>query len=711
MSDDGKPSRSGFRREQDTSAGHPVHVTETELDDISSLPPSPTTRCHDPEPTDDYFSNHAPNTTSAPHAHAHAHTHVRPPWRRHSPHVGPSLNRVLPLTALARITFKRRNIHASLPCRWTLKIVDWIKGPRPPRRYYIKPFWPRYDGYIMRLRDRYFPTKRHKFGLLVAFYLSWLLCFIPIYAHSNGTPRGLSPSYNDIPFHDYGCRSTLWQKNGQCGLDGELCQPFDGDFGIRCPSNCLSTKLLNPHTVGTQQINYKPLVIGGGPVYRGDSHVCVAGLHQGIISNDKGGCAVVKRVKDHTSFIGSQQNGIESAGFDSVFPLSFEFDVGSSTMCNGVDLQWAVLAITVVWLMVLALTCNSPSIFFFSVFIMTFIHVGLVSDPPEFGWSSSVAEVISTMTGRLLPSIFVAVVLYRVAIKRALEDLEAHLETAILYPLGLWLGALNNHTFDKWIPISRLTGHDLETQPGAMVALVIVIAILVIIVLGQVIFFQREGRLPRYLMFYGLIVIVLILLGFLPIGSLQLRIHHYILALILLPGTAIQIRPSLLYQGLLIGLFINGIARWDYASVLQTNNALREDGNFNSHLPVFSRPPSIMQNYTPDGLAGITFHISVPEKQKQARLGGFSILVNDVLRDEQFISYHHLQANQLPREINWTWNQTLVRQSGGTGEQVLLPQYFRFAYMNSDGTVLDYTKAGTWHSNGLWQDMEDGASG
>lgn len=724
MSDDAK-SRSPNRKNPE----HPVYITETELVDIPSLevdstsPAEPTLRARPPSSTSNRRSLSPASALDIASLHQSASSvrdgfgaegyfsdhssHARPSWRHHGPNVDQDYNRVIPLTTLTRPSSRRSKFNTSLPCKWTLQFINWIKGPNPPRRYYIKPFWPQYDGYIIKIRDRYFPTKRHKLWLLVFFYFSWLLCFVAIFAHWKGTPRRLSPSYNGIPFHDYGCRTALWNKNGQCGLNGDLCKPFDGDFAVRCPSNCLSTKLLNPHTVGTEQVNYKPLVIGGGPVYRGDSHVCVAGLHQGVFSNDKGGCAVVRRIRDHANFVASQKNGIESVGFDSVFPLSFEFDLSSEKTCNGVDLQWAVLGITVFWLVILALTCGSPSIFFFSVFIMTFLQVGLVSDPPEFGWIS-VTEVISTTVGRLLPSIFVAVVLYKVAIKRTLEDLEAHLETSILYPLGLWFGALNNHTFDKWIPISRLTGHDLETQPGAMVALLIVIGVLIAIVLGQVVFFQREGRLPKFLLFYGLIVIVLVLLAFVPLGSLQLRIHHYILALILLPGTSIQIRPSLLYQGLLVGLFINGIARWDYASILQTTNALREDGNFNSGLPSFNRPPDIIPNFTPAGLAGITFHISIPDKR--TRLGGFSILVNDVLRHEEFISYSYSQATQLPKEINWTWNQTRIEGEEG-GEEVILPQYFRFAYMNPDGTVLDYTKAGIWHSNGTWQDMEGGPAG
>jgi hypothetical protein len=67
------------------------------------------------------------------------------------------------------------------------------------------------------------------------------------------------------------------------------------------------------------------------------------------------------------------------------------------------------------------------------------------------------------------------------------------------------------------------------------------------------------GKLPRYLLLYGVMTSASLVMLALP--QLNLRIHHYILALLFLPGTALQTRPCLLYQGLLVGLFINGIAR------------------------------------------------------------------------------------------------------------------------------------------------------
>src|SRR6185437_6542669 len=108
----------------------------------------------------------------------------------------------------------------------------------------------------------------------------------------------------------------------------------------------------------------------------------------------------------------------------------------------------------------------------------------------------------------------------------------------------------------------------------------------------------------RYLKVYAFIAGMLVCAMGIP--TVHLRIHHYILALLLLPGTAIQTRPSLLYQGLLVGLFINGVSRWGFASILQTDATLRDsDGPYGSPLP------NITAVVTSDVIA-ITFYWSWP---------------------------------------------------------------------------------------------------
>lgn len=234
---------------------------------------------------------------------------------------------------------------------------------------------------------------------------------------------------------------------------------------------------------------------------------------------------------------------------------------------------------------------------------------------------------------------------------------------------------MSNYTLD-WIPISRLTAHDLEQQPGAKLALAIVIGVLVLIALGQIYYFWCEGRLLTYLGLYGLFVFAILVC--LAIPGVNLRIHHYIIGLLLLPGTSMQTRPSLLYQGILLGLFVNGIARWDFDSILQTTAALREDGRFNLVVPAVITPQ--IETSSKDGVVAAFSWMVLPEDTQ-----GISVLVNDVERYRGLIDEH-------PNGETFKW---------GRPAEDAMNDYFRFAFIK-DGRTLDYSKSGTLLANGTW---------
>ena len=427
---------------------------------------------------------------------------------------------------------------------------------------------------------------------------------------------------------------------------------------------------------------YRPLVVGGPKVdddgvsrsiYRGDSFVCTSAVHAGFISNRMGGCGAMSLLGRESDYPSTSQHGISSIGFDSYFPQSFTFLEGSQAECR--DLRWPLLAVSLFFTITLSLFTTEPAVFFFPTFIGLFLHVGLVSDPPEL---ADYHELVSMVVRRFLPSAFVVFVVYNYCVRRTLKDLEAQVEKTIFWLGGIWIGALNNYTFDK-IPIQRLTPHDLK-QPGAVPALIIIIIVLIFIALGQAHCLRIEGRLPKFLALYVAIGLTLGLLGAVP--SMNLRIHHYILGLLLVPGTSMQTRPSMLFQGLLVGLFINGIARWGYDSLLQTPAQLFTGDQMGTPLPKIQSP--IVNAGSP---ANITFFWEkIPPDWD-----GMSVLVNDVERYRGYIDRGEAET--------FTWE----RQVEG------LPEYFRFAFM-AGNEVGDFTKAGTWLADGEWRHMDSGPS-
>ena len=487
---------------------------------------------------------------------------------------------------------------------------------------------------------------------------------------------------------------------------------------------------MEPYVVGNETYNYQGLVIGGAkgssdkPVYRADSLVCQAAIHAGVIPNDVGGCGVLKLEGAAHSFPSVESNKIQSVGFPSTFPKSFSFvELSSSQATCPADSRWPLTGITIAAVGVLWLFSTSPAVLFFSTYAMVFAHVGLVSDPPSYPYF---AGLLSSLVSRLLPASFVAYVLYKFCAKPLLEPLSPpshQLAKFILYLPPLFFGALNNYTFAKLIPLQRLTPMDIQQQPGAKLALGLVIPTVIAIILGQAWQIRCGGLMPRYLKIYCTMGLILLIL--LPLPGLRLRIHHYILAILLLPGTAFPTRPSLIYQGLLLGLFINGVARWGFASIIETPAALGERTS-SSHGPkgwwgatfpnitdaaVAVSLPDKDSSEIYRGNGNITF--ALWERQRMADLGvdGVSVLVNDVERwrgylDEnkrgEFAWHRHghkgLELTRSPSiEDVDILSDLFVPEDDDKPEDL----FFRFAFLGG-ADAGNYGGAGVWLKNGTW---------
>ncbi|KAF2261559.1 hypothetical protein CC78DRAFT_347690 [Lojkania enalia] len=557
--------------------------------------------------------------------------------------------------------------------RWCRVRVP-VHRPRAPHPQAIRPFFPSTQEAPLLLLNRLLPKKKsntgkYKTALLGGWVLLWAVAFLGFLSAQLPVKDGAGQAVVNVD-----CADSLWRRKNECGIDGIDCRPFSNQtFAFRCPAKCRDVRVLNPRAVGLLDVNYRPLVIGDNP-YRADSFICGSAIHAGIVSDAAGGCGRLTLLGQRDSFPASRKHGIESIPFDSYFPSSFSVAQDQSFRCKG-DPRRGLLILSLFFTIMISLFSASPSQFFV-IFIIIFAHVSFASDPPSASYRNITVlpDHISMFAKRLLPALFCAVVIYGTCVKRTLQGLKAQVEKTVLWLGGFWFGALSNYTFD-WIPISRLTAHDLEQQPGAKLALAVILIILVCIIFQQVYYFWLEGRLGRYLALYGLFVAGILFC--LTIPGVLLRIHHYILALLLLPGTSMQTRPSLLYQGILLGLFVNGIARWDFDSILQTANALRGDAALNSKLPSIK---DLKINHNP-GNASLTIRLNTPP----TGMHGLSTLVNDVERARTFFTHGNAT---LESEFEWLWSLT-----------PRFSEYFRFAYVR-DGRTLDYTKAVAHFANG-----------
>ncbi|KAJ4393063.1 hypothetical protein N0V93_002270 [Gnomoniopsis smithogilvyi] len=559
------------------------------------------------------------------------------------------------------------------------RVRTYLKGPEPPRIWKIRPILPRVQQLPLRLADKVCPRQWQRTVALFIFYVCWVATFAAV-LHKSSVADDVNGYGQPIRVS---CGGVFWSENNECGINGTSCLPFsDSSFAFRCPASCLSEEVLNVRAVGAQDVIYEPLVVGGPTPgeasefsYRGDSFICSSAIHAGIISNTKGGCGVVSLIGQQSNYPSVSQNGISSIGFDSYFPSSFTLQ---STTATCTDLSWDVLAVSVVFTTILSLFTRSASVFFYSIVIGCFLQAGLATDTPS---DSDIATLVSTALGNLLPALFISMVMYKLYIRRTLHDLNAPFEKTVLWLGPCWVATLADYTFEL-IPLQRLTEHDLRQEPGGIASLVVIVLVLLCVFIGQAWAFRREGRLLRYLSLYVCLGIIIGLLAAIPQESL--RIHHYILGLLLLPGTSLQTRPSLVYQGILVGLFINGVAKWGFDPILQTAAELQGDALVGSAIPAITAVAATASNIT------FTWP-GVP-----VGYNGTSILVNDV---ERFRDYNSSQE-----ERSFTW-QRLVADD---------PEYFRFGFFSLSAAygleTGDYTRAGTWLANGTWIQMAAGST-
>ncbi|KAF8807725.1 hypothetical protein BYT27DRAFT_7098483 [Phlegmacium glaucopus] len=573
-------------------------------------------------------------------------------------------------TASRRLASNHPAFHA-----WLTKAVIYVRGPRP--KVDLPPPTPllNIDTHIVGIHI-VAPIESTLIKSTHVLTSPWLLIFLGAVYIIGFAFFTRSQSFLTPPDSFIGCTSTYWLANNQCGQDGNACGPFDNaTFDFRCPAQCSGVILQNPRTVGDEQTVFKPLIVGGGDAnrtYRGDSFICAAAVQAGIISNKKGGCGTLQLGGNFTDFLPFTSNGLTSIGFPTVFLVSFRFlEFTSLTHCT--DLRDAALAFNILVTCALFILLRpKPIVLYWCLVCIGFWHVALFSQP------QGPPPKLDVAFGSFLPALFVAYAFWRLAFRFVLPVFaNAPLESCILYLSGFWVGVLNNLTFDR-LPLSRLTASDITKRNGAIATLVVILVIVVVLAINQVRVVRKTGWLPHYLGWYILGGLVTLVLAFLP--GLSLRLHHYILPMVIIPGTGFPTRLSAIYQGLLLGLFLNGTAAFGFDSILQTASDLRQDAPLGSDLPIF-------------GTNSTNFNSSIPFLNQTIFWNpliegwdGFALLVDDV-----------------QRFAGTGLNFSLGSLNPG------LPHFFRLAYTSS-GVAGDFTMAATLWPNMTWVDPLPGPS-
>lgn len=303
-------------------------------------------------------------------------------------------------------------------------------------------------------------------------------------------------------------------------------------------------------------------------------------------------------VGNFTNYLATTANGLTSIGFPSIFPLSMQFSPTAS-LSHCTDIRNPTLAFNILVTCILFLVLRpKPIVTYWCLVCIGFWHVTLFSQP------RANPPPIDAAFGTFLPTLFVAYAFWRLAFRFTLPTFsEAPIEAAVWYLAPFWVGVLDNVTFDK-IPIDRLTAADLTKRAGAITALVIILIVVVAIVINQVRIIRKTGWLPHYLAWYILGGLVMLVIALLP--GFQFRLHHYIIAMVLMPGTSFPTRLSAIYQSFLLGLFLNGVAAFGFDPILQT----AADVGLKTIIFTGDRLTCVYVSYNAMGHRGPSFHLS-----------------------------------------------------------------------------------------------------
>lgn len=478
--------------------------------------------------------------------------------------------------------------------------------------------------------------------------------------------------------------------------------------------------------------------------YRADSFPCGAAVHAGIVSPIFGGCAKISYQSGaQTSFASALgHHGVsDSIGFDSFFPKSFIFKRVPRIFGPCKDPRVVIMIFNVFMGAPMAFFASSIACYWIMA-LVGFWTISLATDPPVLvdpQDPETLYDLVSISLERFLPTCFILYVLWTVSVKRTFHlkdekpstsseteteteteietetetEIEIEIETGasneidtidenclrvyryqspcyspvfrvVFWYLFFWLGVLNNMTFDR-LPVDRLTLNDLHSMPGALLVISILGGITLVCVATQAYYLWLLGRLWNLLKVYAVVSGLLVMLALLP--GLTLRIHHYIFALLLIPGCSTKGWTAYVFQGLLLGLYLSGVARWGYASIVETNFSLLRGE------PIGHILAPVVENYDSGVLYwnrqdGGSYDTKIEDVDRYTEV---SLLINDVERfrgaDVGNINITRIiETNERLRDLV---HMSLEERS----ENKDIALYLRLArYSNREGKCGDYTQ-------------------
>ncbi|CDW97077.1 hypothetical protein [Sporisorium scitamineum] len=213
----------------------------------------------------------------------------------------------------------------------------------------------------------------------------------------------------------------------------------------------------------------------------------------------------------------------------------------------------------------------------------------------------------------------------------------------------------------------------------------------------------KTGWLAKYVSLYIVGGVLIGLAAAVPTETL--RLHHYIIALVLLPACAFPTRLCLVYTAFCLGMFTNGVARWGFDGLLEDDAVVQGDATGGTARPTFNTTAS-----TWAASQGVVRWNAIPSNLT-TDWDGYALLVDDVLRYQGSETSFNLSSSLLDvyAEERLEDGQSEASMPSNTTLREV-PHYLRVAY-SSQGSAGDFTRAATaWLADGMWKDASPGAT-
>jgi hypothetical protein len=302
----------------------------------------------------------------------------------------------------------------------------------------------------------------------------------------------------------------------------------------------------------------------GSDIYRGDSWICPAAIHSGVL-DDQGGFIIVENVsRVGQLFTSSFRNGIQSFDFNATYPIMYKITKPISTI-GGNDYVIAAQIMFALLLSGLSFLGISRQQYFASISFWIYLYWGF--------FSADVVNAsinVSDMLASFIPYCAVLFSYYTIMIADFLPDPSLYsLELAVLYMGGMWLG-LYLDMLAEFLPQLPPLSFDsnMFRNIGSTLTLVAIFFFVGVLALYYLYLQRRQHQLVSYLSGYAAVAVVMISTKFL--FGLVFHLHHYLTALMLLPITMVRNRFSLVVVGLLLGYYSQGVIKFGFDSPFDT---------------------------------------------------------------------------------------------------------------------------------------------